>query len=63
MKMAGMVIAVTCEKVEGSVDILKKHHSKSTSSFINRLPDPRIMAEVRDGFDRELVRYCFTLLY
>ena len=33
----------------GVVDVLKKHHSKSTMPTVTRLPDPRAMAEIRGG--------------
>lgn len=34
-----------------STDVLKKHHSKSATPVANRLPDPRTMAEIRDGLE------------
>ena len=36
-----------------SVDILKKHQSKSIAPLVNHLPDPRAMAEIRSGLEDE----------
>ena len=36
-----------------SVDILKKHQSKSTMRTVSQLPDPRAMAEIRSGLEDE----------
>ena len=36
-----------------SVDILKKHQSKSTMRTVSQLPDPRAMAEIRSGLEAE----------
>ena len=38
-----------------SVDILKKHQSKSMMRTVSQLPDPRAMAEIRSGL--EAVRF------
>ena len=34
-----------------AVDILKKHQSKGMAPLVNRLPDPRAMAEIRSGLE------------
>ena len=36
-----------------AVDVLKKHHSKSMTPTVRRLPDPRAMAEIRGGLEGE----------
>lgn len=57
------VQATATSNITSATDILERHHSKSASrtSFVNRLPDPSIMAEIRNGleqdiFEAELVR-------
>ena len=37
----------------GAADVLKKHHSKSMTPTVSRLPDPRGMAEIRGGLEDE----------
>ena len=37
----------------GAADVLKKHHSKSMTPTVSRLPDPRAMAEIRGGMEDE----------
>ena len=36
-----------------SVDILKKHQSKSMMPTVSQLPDPRAMAGIRSGLEDE----------
>lgn len=35
----------------GTTDVLEKHHSKSSISSLSRLPDPGIMAGIRDRLE------------
>ena len=37
----------------GAADVLKKHQNKTSTLTIGRLPDPRVMAEVRSGLEDE----------
>ena len=41
----------TCSPDIGITDVLKKHHSKSSISSLSRLPDPGIMAGIRDRLE------------
>ena len=37
----------------GAADVLEKHQNKTSTLTIGRLPDPRVMAEVRSGLEDE----------
>ena len=49
----GMHASVEQRVRSGAVDVLKKHHSKSITPTVSRLPDPRGMAEIRGGLEDE----------
>ena len=49
----GMHASVEQRVRSGAVDVLKKHHSKSITPTVSRLPDPRAMAEIRGGLEGE----------
>ena len=49
----GMNASVGQRSQSSSVDILKKHQSKSTMRTVSQLPDPRAMAGIRSGLEDE----------